>query len=74
MSSPFITEPDFVNKLAAGKPEDIDLQLTHKDIEDLAIPQAAFKDIVRMMDYGKGLPQEARDKLRKLEENYDQKD
>lgn len=73
MSSPFITEPDFVNKLAAGKADEIDLQLTNKDIDDLAIPKAAFKDIVRMMDYGKGLPQEARDKLREHEKNYDSK-
>ena len=73
MSSPFITEPDFVNKLAAGKADEIDLQLTNKDIDDLAIPKAAFKDIVRMMDYGKGLPQEARDKLREHEDNYDSK-
>lgn len=73
MSSPFITEPDFVNKLKDGQPEAIDLQLFNKDIDDLAIPRAAFKDIARMMDYGKGLPQEARDKLRELEDNYDQK-
>lgn len=73
MSSPFITEPDFVNKLTAGKADEIDLQLTNKDIDDLAIPKAAFKDIVRMMDYGKGLPQEARDKLREHEKNYDSK-
>ena len=73
MSSPFITEPDFVNKLAAGKADEIDLQLTNKDIDDLAIPKAAFKYIVRMMDYGKGLPQEARDKLREHEDNYDSK-
>lgn len=73
MSSPFITEPDFVNKLAAGKADEIDLQLTNKDIDDLAIPKSAFKDIVRMMDYGKGLPQEARDKLREHEKNYDSK-
>src|SRR5699024_8671397 len=73
MSSPFITEPDFVNKLTAGKADEIDLQLTNKDIDDLAIPKAAFKDIVRMMDYGKGLPKEARDKLREHENNYDVK-
>jgi len=73
MSSPFITEPDFVNKLVAGKEDEIDLQLTNKDIDDLAIPKAAFKDIVRMMDFGKGLPQEARDKLREHEKNYDSK-
>ncbi|WP_233570021.1 oxidoreductase [Aerococcus agrisoli] len=73
MSSPFITEPDFVNKLEAGQADAIDLSLLNKDIDDLAIPHAAFKDIVRMMDYGKGLPQESRDKLRELEKNYETK-
>ena len=27
-------------------------------IDDLKIPKSAFKDIVKMMDYGEGLPKE----------------
>ena len=40
------------------------------DLEDLAIPRAAFKDIVKMMDYGEGLKKNTRDTLRQLEQNY----
>ncbi len=72
MSSPFVTEPDFVTKLANGTPEKINLHVTLKDIDELAIPYASFKDIVKMMDYGEGLNKETRDELRKLEKNYDQ--
>lgn len=65
-SSPFITEPDFVSKLRDGREDEIDLQFTIADLDDLKIPRAAFKDIVRMMDYGEGLPKETRDELRRL--------
>lgn len=65
-SSPFITEPDFVTKLRDGREDEIDLQFTIDDLDDLKIPKAAFKDIVRMMDYGEGLPKETRDELRRL--------
>lgn len=67
-SSPFITEPDFVNKLEEGREDEIDLQFTIDELDDLKIPKAAFKDIVRMMDYGEGLPKETRDELRQLAE------
>lgn len=67
-SSPFITEPDFVNKLEAGREDEINLQFTIDELDDLKIPKAAFKDIVRMMDYGEGLPKETRDELRALAE------
>lgn len=67
-SSPFITEPDFVNKLEEGREDEIDLQFTIDELDDLKIPRAAFKDIVRMMDYGEGLPKETRDELRELAE------
>lgn len=67
-SSPFITEPDFVPKLRAGREDEIDLQFTVDEIDDLKIPEAAFKDIVRMMDYGEGLPKDTRDELRRLAE------
>lgn len=68
-SSPFITEPDFVNKLEDGREDDIDLQFTIDELDDLKIPRAAFKDIVRMMDYGEGLPKDTRDELRELAED-----
>lgn len=71
MSSPFVTEPDFVHKLKDGRLEEINLNVTPEELESLAIPKAAFKDIVRMMDYGEGLEKAARDELRKLEKNYD---
>ncbi|MCD2136628.1 NADH-dependent flavin oxidoreductase [Salinicoccus halitifaciens] len=67
-STPFITEPDFVSKLASGREDEIDLQFTVDEIDDLKIPEAAFKDIVRMMDYGEGLPKDTRDELRRLAE------
>lgn len=66
MSSPFITEPDFVKKLEAGNEDEITLQFEIDELNDLKIPQAAFKDIVRMMDYGEGLPKDTRDELRRL--------
>ncbi|MCP8630912.1 hypothetical protein NMF39_20435 [Acinetobacter baumannii] len=70
MSSPFVTEPDFVHKLAEQRPHDINLEFSMADLEDLAIPHAAFKDIVKMMDYGEGLKKHTRDALRQLEQNY----
>lgn len=73
MSSPFVTEPDFVHKLAEGREQDIDLHIQPEDLDELAIPHAAFKDIVQMMDYGQGLEKKTRDELRKLEQNYDHK-
>ena len=70
LSSVFVAEPDFVAKFQENREEDINLDVGVEDIERLAIPKAAFKDIVLMMDYGKSLPQHTRDEFRKLEENY----
>ncbi|WP_210126125.1 NADH-dependent flavin oxidoreductase [Staphylococcus sp. GDY8P85P] len=72
MSSPFVTEPDFVRKLAEGREDAIDLHIHPDELDELAIPHAAFKDIVQMMDYGEGLQKKTRDELRKLEKNYDE--
>ena len=66
MSSPFVTEPDFVHKLAEGREDDIDLHV-HPDELDEWLFHIAFKDIVQMMDYGEGLQKKTRDELRKLE-------
>lgn len=70
MSSPFVTEPDFVHKLAESREDDINLHVKPEELDELAIPHAAFKDIVQMMDYGEGLQKKTRDELRKLEKNY----
>ncbi|MCZ0717114.1 NADH-dependent flavin oxidoreductase [Aerococcus kribbianus] len=66
MSSIFVTEPDFVSKLEAGQEETIDLSVDLETLDDLAIPQRAFKDLVEFMDFGGSLPQESRDELRRL--------
>lgn len=66
MSTPFVTEPDFVAKLQAGEEEAINLGFTPEEIADLAIPERAFKDIVELMDIGGSLSEEARAELRKL--------
>lgn len=70
LSSPFVADPDFVLKYEKGHADEINLNVSVDDIASLAIPKAAFKDIVLMMDYGQGLPQETRDEFRKLEKNY----
>lgn len=63
-SSMFITEPDFVPKLATGKEDQIDLSLTDEKWHDLAIPANAFKDIVEFMDFGGSLSKQTRDEIR----------
>lgn len=71
-STPFVTEPEFVNKIEAGKEDDIDMGISDEQIDDLAIPDRAFKDIVFMMDVGGSLSQETRDKMRELDEKEDE--
>lgn len=66
LSSPFVTEPDFVKKLEEGREDEINLGFTAEEVADLAIPERAFKDIVELMDIGGSLSEEARDELRKL--------
>ena len=68
MSSVFVTEPDFVQKLENGKEDDIGLGFELDELSDLAIPRRAFKDLIEFMDFGGSLPQETRDELRKLTE------
>lgn len=65
-STPFVTEPDFVTKLAAGREAEIDLGFTREELADLAIPERAFKDIVELMDFGGSLSDEARKEFHKL--------
>lgn len=66
MSTPFVTEPDFVRKLADGKEDEINLGFTAEELADLAIPERAFKDIVELMDIGGSLSESARHEFRKL--------
>lgn len=70
MSTPFVTEPDFVSKLEAGLEDKIDLGFSVNEIADLKIPKRAFKDIVELMDIGGSLSAETREEIRKL---YDDK-
>ncbi|HEM3628576.1 TPA: NADH-dependent flavin oxidoreductase [Streptococcus suis] len=72
LSTPFITDPEFAYKIAAGKPEDIQLRIKPEDLSKLAIPQASFKDIVPLMDYGESLPKESREVFRSLEKHYEE--
>lgn len=66
LSSPFVTEPDFVLKLKDGREQAIDLGFTAEELADLAIPKRAFKDIVELMDFGGSLSEDARQELRQL--------
>lgn len=66
MSSPFVTEPDFVTKLKDGREDEINLDISLEELTDLAIPERAFKDIVELMDIGGSLSKDARQELRKL--------
>src|SRR5699024_293350 len=66
MSTPFVTEPDFVTKLKNGEEKSIDLGFSIEELADLAIPERAFKDIVELMDFGGSLSEATRKELRKL--------
>src|SRR5699024_11913580 len=66
MSSVFVTEPDFVQKLENGKEDDIGLGFELDELSGLAIPRRAVKDLIEFMDFGGSLPHETRDELRKL--------
>lgn len=70
-STPFVTEPEFVEKIRDGREDEIDLGIAEGELENLAIPRAAFKDIVYMMDLGQSLPDDTRDEMRKLQDNYE---
>lgn len=70
LSSVFVADPEFVAKFENNQIDKINLNVELKDIKKLAIPKAAFKDIVQMMDYGQSLPENTRDNFRKLEKNY----
>lgn len=72
LSSVFVTEPDFVTKIEDGRAEDIDLGIDLDNIDELAIPQAAFKDLIKLMDLGQSLSKDTTSTLKELEKNYTQ--
>ncbi|EHJ56116.1 hypothetical protein HMPREF9318_00491 [Streptococcus urinalis FB127-CNA-2] len=65
-STPFIVDPEFVEKIKIGNDKQIRLKIAPEELSSLAIPSAAFKDIVPLMDYGESLPKESRDLFRGL--------
>lgn len=67
-STPFITDPEFVQKIEGGQSDQIRLRIKEADLASLAIPKGAFKDIVPLMDYGESLPRVSRDLFRTLAE------
>ncbi|MBF1727164.1 MAG: NADH-dependent flavin oxidoreductase, partial [Streptococcus sp.] len=71
LSTPFITDPEFAVKIQEGNESEIQLTIKPEALEALAIPKAAFKDIVPLMDFGESLEKEARDFFRGLEANYE---
>lgn len=73
LSTPFLVDPEFALKIEAGRSEDIQMLIKPEDLEGLAIPSAAFKDIVPLMDYGEAIPEASRDLFRTLESNYKEK-
>ncbi|MBF0710037.1 MULTISPECIES: NADH-dependent flavin oxidoreductase [unclassified Gemella] len=70
-STPFVVDPEFAIKIIDGNFQDIQFKIKIDDLEELAIPQASFKDIVSLMDYGESLPKDTRDFFRSLEKNYE---
>src|SRR5699024_91560 len=65
-STPFVTEPDFVTKLKAGRENEIDLSFSKDHMADLSIPERAFKDMVELMDIGGSLSDDTRKEISKL--------
>lgn len=70
-STPFVTEPEFVIKIAEGRENEIDMGISEEKIDDLKIPDRAFADIVYMMDLGGSLSEETRNRIRQLDNESD---
>ncbi|MBJ8325377.1 NADH-dependent flavin oxidoreductase [Streptococcus pacificus] len=69
-STPLVVDPEFIQKIKENREDEINFKIKLSDLHSLAIPEASFKDIVPLMDYGESLPQEARDLFRGLAKNY----
>ncbi|VEU59517.1 oxidoreductase [Mesomycoplasma neurolyticum] len=65
LSSVFIVEPDFVNKIKNQQLDKINLKISKKDLKKLAIPKKAFKKIEIMLDYSASIPEVTRDFFKK---------
>ncbi|QBF34899.1 NADH-dependent flavin oxidoreductase [Mycoplasmopsis phocirhinis] len=66
LSSVFVADPEFVQKIASNKLESINLSLKKEQLNDLAIPQSSFTDVVNMFGYCETIPS---DTLSVLENN-----
>ncbi|MFA9493853.1 NADH-dependent flavin oxidoreductase [Streptococcus sp. E17BB] len=73
LSTPFLVDPEFALKIETGQKDAIQMLIKPEDLAELAIPPAAFKDIVPLMDYGAAIPAPSRDLFRTLESNYKEK-
>lgn len=73
LSTPFLVDPEFASKLEEDQADQLRLLIKPDDLDSLAIPQAAFKDIVPLMDYGESLPDQSRQIFRGLAVNYEDK-
>lgn len=71
-STPFVTEPEFVVKIAESRENEIDMGISEEKISDLKIPDRAFADIVYMMDLGGSLSEETRNSIRQLDQESNQ--
>lgn len=67
LSSVFVADPEFVMKIENKQWEQIQLQITQKDFDELAIPEMAFNSLVKMMDSTETLPEITRNEIRKLD-------
>lgn len=74
LSTPFLVDPEFAQKIESHQADQIELLIKPDKLEHLAIPQAAFKDIVPLMDYGESLPDQSRAVFRGLAANYDKEE
>ncbi|MDV5975967.1 UNVERIFIED_CONTAM: NADH-dependent flavin oxidoreductase [Streptococcus canis] len=70
VSTSLVVDPEFAHKIKEGREEAICLRIRPEDLASLAIPQASFKDIVPLMDYGESLPEESRELFRSLAQYY----
>lgn len=68
ISSVFVVEPDFVEKIKKNLP--INLNPSSSEFEKLKINKNAFKEISHYFDYGKSLPDNSRKNILKNSENY----
>lgn len=69
LSSVFVADPEFVMKIQNKQWQDIQLQITQEDFDELAIPNMAFNSLVKMMDSTETLPEGTRNEIRKLDFN-----